>query len=356
MVTKESKRKAMSYLVMLLLIAGIFLIINGGTYKWIGVGFFALSVIILLINSIGTYYYSKGSKFLRGSKPDVKKALPYFEKAVQKGIDANSEIVVGTLLIQYGDKEKGRKILEQYISSSDKKLMGASKVSLSMYWWVERDLEKATKLAEEVYESGYRDRNLYVNLLTYYLEGGKYTQFKKLLKESREKGLNAPATLDLEAAYYMTQSDWARCGASLSKLFDITNPAFIDPYLPEALVSLHYGEWENAVKSLRAIKDNVELTNTSVYNEAQIDTLIAYIEDKDTRWGFREAVENDPTVLIKRSLPEVRRGVEMPECPQKPDFANVEPPMDELTDKDEGDVDTSLTADDEEWLKRHAND
>lgn len=353
MSTKEKKRKFFSYAVMALLIAGIFMILTGDNTKLIGIVFFGLAVLLLIFNSLGTIQYSKGSKFLQSNNPDVKKALPYFEKAVKLGVDPQTEIVIATLLVQYGDPEKGKKILEDYTSSKDKKINATAKISLSMYWWLKRDLEKALPLAEEVYDAGYRDRNLYINLLTYYLEMGRYKEFKKLMKECKELKLNTPALMDLEASYYMTQSDWQKAGSSLEKLFDLTTPGFIDPYLHRAMVSLHYGEWENAAKCLREIKSNVQLTNTSIYNEAQIDTLIAYIEDKDTRWGLLESINNDPAIFVRREMPQVQRGREMPKMPAKPDFSTVLPDP-EIDARDEGDIDTSLTADDEEWIKKHS--
>ncbi len=352
MTKKEKKRKILTYSVMVLLILGIFSIMNGDSLKWLGVLCFGLGIIALLINSIGTIYYAKGSKFLQSSNPDISKALPYLEKAVKRGTDPHSEILAATLFIQYGDMEKGRTVLEEYIDSSDKKINAQSRVSLSMYYWTKRDLDKALVLAEGVYKTGYKDRNLYVNLLTYYLEKGMYKEFEKLLKESKKVGLNLPAILDLEASYAMSRSDWATCGAKLKKLFELTLPGFIDPYLHKAVLSLHYGKWENAVKTLKDIKNNVTLTNTSIYDEAQIDTLRAYIEDKDTRWGFLKAVENDPTLLIRRVLPQIEKGCQMPlQFPQEPDYTKIEEETTE--EKNEGDIDTSLTEEDEAWLKKH---
>ncbi len=356
MITKESKRKALSYIVMGLLVLGVLLITNKGNIKWAGVGLFALALVLLLLNSVGTYYYAKGSKALRGEKPDMKAALSCFEKAVKAGVDAQSEIVAATLFVQYGDMEKGRRVLEEYALSSDRKTKYTALISLSMYWWVKRDLEKAIATAREAYDAGYRDRNLYINLMTYYLEDGEYREFRRLLKESRTMKLSAAATLDLESAYHMAQGDWEKSGSALRKLFDVANPKFIDPYLHEALVCLHYGDWEEAVKSLRAIKDNVMPTNTSIYSEKEIETLACYIEDENTRWGFRKAVEDDPALLIRREMPKFEKGVEKPLCPVKPDFAAIDMESGKITDDDEAEIDTSITKEDEEWLRRHGEE
>ncbi len=353
MTTNEKKRKILTYTVMALLITGIFSIMSTSAPSWLGVALFGAGMLLLVINSIGTLYYSKGAKYLKGSIPDVKKALPYLEKAVKFGTDAQAEIIAGTLFVQYGDMEKGRKVLEGHIEAKDKKINGQARVSLSMYYWVKRDLDKALELAQGVYDSDYKDRNLYVNLLTYYLEKGRYKDFEKLLKESKKLGLNVPATLDLEASYYMSQSDWAKCGAVLKKLFGLTKPGFIDPYLHMAVVYLHYGEWEEAIKSLEAIGSNVEKTNTALFSGEQIELLISYIKDENTRWGLLKALENDPTILIRRTMPEVEKGVPAPTFPPLPSFKDVLPP-EEITEKDEDDIDTSLTDEDEEWIKKHS--
>ncbi len=351
--TNAKKRKIFSMAAVLFLASGVIFLMQEGTIRWTGIAFFVLTFVLMVINSIGTIYYTKGMKFLQGSNPDVLKAVPYFEKAVKRTLEPQSAIIAATLLVQYGDMETGRRILEEYTSSTDKKLQGTAKISLSMYWWVKRDLGKALEMVEDVYNnSTYRDRNLYINLLTFYLEEGKYREFRKLLRDAKDKGLKIPATVDLEASYYMTQSDWAKCGTLTRSLFEDGKPKFIDPYLHEALVLLHYGKWENALKDLRDLKENVMFTNASVYTEAQIDTFIAYIEDKDTRWGLLKAVESDPALIVRREMPEVESGIAMPSFPPLPDFKAL-PVESRDEERDEGDIDTALTADDEEWLKKH---
>lgn len=356
--TNAKKRKIFSASTVLCLAAGfICLIQTGDVTKWAGIGCFALTFILMAINSIGTIYYTKGTKCLQGDNADIMKAMPYFDKAVKKTLDPQSAIIAATLLVQYGDMEKGRKVLEEYLSDPDKKLQSTAKISMSMYWWIKRDLVKATEMVEDVYNNTtYRDRNLYVNILTFYLEEGKYKEFRKLLKDAKEKKVNIPATTDLEASYSMTQSDWARCGMLTRRLFEDGKPKFMDPYLHEAMVQLHYGDWENAVKALKELKENVAFTNASAYTESQIDTFIAYTEDKETRWGFLEAIDTDPALFIRREMPEVKTGLEMPSTfPSKPDFTAISEAGD-IVEKDEGDIVTDLTDADEEWLKKHEND
>ena len=357
MSNKEKKMKAFSTLIISLLVIGIIFITLSGIQKWIGIGFFTVALILLIINSLGTFYYSKASRLLNGENPPVKDSLPIFEKAVKLGIETKGEVVVGTLFVQYGDMEKGKAILEGCLDSQDNKVVQSTKISLSMYYWIKNDLDKALSIAEEVYNTGFRDCNLYINLSTYYLEKGKYKEFKKLVKESKDKNFYLPATQDLEAAYYMTQSDWARAGSLLKNLFETSKPTFIDPFLHKALVLLHYGEWDEAAKALKELKEKCQFTNASIYTESQIDILIAYIEEEDTRWGLLEAINSDPAIFIRRELPTVKSGVPMPQSfPNKPDFSELEKTTTLIEDEeeDDGDIDTSLTDDDEEWIKKHS--
>lgn len=357
MSNKEKKRKAFSTLIISLLVIGIIFITYSGVQKWIGIGFFTVALILLVLNSLGTFYYSKASRLLNGENPPVKDSLPIFEKAVKLGIETKGEVVVGTLFVQYGDMEKGKAILEGCLDSQDNKVVQSAKISLSMYYWIKNDLDKALSTAEEVYNTGFRDRNLYINLSTYYLEKEKYKEFKKLVKESKDKNFYLPATQDLEAAYYIAQSDWARAGSLLKNLFETSKPTFIDPFLHKALVLLHYGEWDEAAKALRELKEKCQFTNASIYTESQIDILIAYLDEESTRWGLLEAINSDPTIFIRREMPTIKSGVSMPSSfPSKPDFSKLETvsSKEDEEEEDDGDIDTSLTDDDEEWIKKHS--
>lgn len=357
MTKKEKRKKSFSSITMGLLIIGIlFITYSDPLKKWCGVGFFALALILLFFNSLGTFFYAKGAKLLKGNNPPVIDALPYFKKAIKWGMDGKNEVLVATLLIQYDDIELGRKVLEEYISDQDVKISGSAKVALSMYYELKKDRAKAIELVEEAYSMGYRDRNLYINLCTYYLEDRKLEKFKKYAKEAREKNLATAATLDLEVVYYMMQNDWHRSGNILKTIFDATLPTFIDPYLHKAMILLHYGEWEKAVKALKEIEENCHYTNTAIYSKAQIETFIAYIEDKETRWGFLSTINSDPHSFLMGKVPQPEVGVPLPSFTPIPEFekdVEKEEKEEEETIADDRDIDTSLNEEDEEWIRKH---
>ena len=96
-------------------------------FSFLGFGF-------VIWNSIGTFFYGKAVKIPQNkSNASYEKAMPYFEKAIKWGGNENCQIVVGTLMLQHGDMEKGREILEFLSEGKNLKTKDSSKVSLSMY-------------------------------------------------------------------------------------------------------------------------------------------------------------------------------------------------------------------------------
>lgn len=345
------------------IIAGVIFLMQPTLPRALPIVFFSIAIVLVIWNSIGTFFYGKAAKLLQDkTNASYEKAMPYFDKAIKWGVNENCQIVAGTLMLQHGDMEKGREILEHLSNGNNPKTKDASKVSLSMYWWMKGDLDKAIELSEKALENGCKDKNLYVNLCTYLLEKGDYKEYRKYIKDCNDKSLATPAILDLEAAYFMIQKDWKKAGTYLTSLFEKTSPAYKDPYLHKAMLSLHYGDWEDAVKSLSEIKNMCTESNTSVYTIDEIETLISLIKDEDTRWGMLEVVDNTPEVLIKGEMPVVKKGLKKPETPIMPSFSEeaFDPTTTSISedgesDDDERDVDTSLNDDDEEWIKKHSN-
>lgn len=357
-------RKFRQMALMICIVAGAIFLLQPSLPRYLPIIFFSIALVLVIWNSIGTFFYGKAAKILQDkTNSSYEKAMPYFDKAIKWGVNENCQIVAGTLMLQHGDMEKGRVILEHLASGTNPKTKDASKVSLSMYWWMKGDLDSAISISKKALENGCRDKNLYVNLCTYLLEKGDYKEYRKYIKECNDNSLSTPAILDLEAAYYMIQKDWKKAGTLLASLFDKTTPAYKDPYLHKAMIDLHYGEWENAVKSLSEIKNMCVESNTSVYTLDEIDTLISLIKDENTRWGMLEVVDKTPEILIKGHMPTVKKGLKKPDTPDKPSFSEeaFDPTSTSISktedddDDDERDMDTSLNDDDEEWIKKHSN-
>ena len=354
-------RKIRQTALMICIVAGAIFLIQPSLPRLLPIVFFSIALVLVIWNSIGTFFYGKAAKILQDkTNASYEKAMPYFDKAIKWGVNENCQIVAGTLMLQHGDMERGKEILEHLASGTNPKTKDASKVSLSMYWWMKGDLDKAIDISEKALENGCRDKNLYVNLCTYLLEKGDYKEYRKYIKECNERNLSTPATLDLEAAYFMIQKDWKKAGTYLTSLFDKTTPAYKDPYLHKAMLSLHYGDWEGAVKALSEIRNMCTESNTSVYTIDEIDALISYIKDENTRRGMLELIDDTPEILIKGEMPQVKKGLKKPQTPTMPSFSeeSLDPVSTSIikdNEDDERDVDTSLNDEDEEWLKRHNN-
>ena len=356
-------RKFRQTALMICIVAGAIFLLQSSLPRFLPITFFSIALLLVIWNSIGTFFYGKAAKILQDkTNASYGKAMPYFEKAIKWGVNENCQIVAGTLMLQHGDMEKGREILEHLASGTNPKTKDASKVSLSMYWWMKGDLDSAIEISKKAMENGCRDKNLYVNLCTYLLEKGDYKEYRKYIKECNDNSLATPAILDLEAAYYMIQKDWKKAGTYLTSLFDKTTPPYKDPYLHKAMISLHYGDWENAVKALSEIRNMCAESNTSIFTHDEIDTLISLIKDENTRWGMLEVIDNNPETLIKGEMPTVKKGLKKPETPTLPSFSeeSFDPTStsiskDDEDNEDDGEMDTSLNDEDEEWLKKHSN-
>ena len=355
MTRKDKFRKYRQTAMIASVFIGALFLLQPSLPKYLSISFFSIGLVLLVWNSIGTFYYGKAAKALQTrDKAGYEKSMPYFEKALKWGVNEKCQIAAGTLILQRGDMEKGRSVLEDLTECSDPTTRENAKVSLSMYWWMKNNLDKAIELCLDAKEHGCKDKNLYVNLCTYLLEKADYKNYRKYTKECNDNNMATPATLDLECAYYMTQKDWKKAGTMLNPLVEETAPQYKDPYLHDAMIRLHYGDWEGAVKSLSAIATSCTESNTSVFTMEEIDDLITLIKDEDTRWGVLEVVDNNPLLLIRGEIPGIRRGLKKPETPAMPEFVEVISSASSIgTEEDESDLDTDLNDDDEEWIRRH---
>lgn len=358
---REKLRKIRQTTLMICIVAGAIFLLQPSLPRYLPITFFSIALVLVIWNSIGTFFYGKAAKIIQERTNDsYTKSMPYFEKALKWGVNENCQLAAGTMMIQHGDMEEGRKVLEYLAEGKNPKTKDAAKVSLSMYWWVKNDLDSAIAISKKALENGCSDKNLYVNLCTYLLEKGDYKEYRKMIKECNDKSLATPAILDLEAAYFIIQKDWKKAGTYLASIFDKNTPAYKDPYLHKAMISLHYGDWKGSINALSEIKTQCIESKTSVYTMNEIEQLISLLEDEDTRWGLLEVVDNNPEILIKGEMPEVKKGLKKPNTPPLPSFKeeSFEPTSTSVTDEDEEedrDVDTSLNDDDEEWIRKHSD-
>ena len=323
---------------------------------WLSLVILAAAAIALIIASRGTIYFTRGVKKVKDGKRE--EALALFEKALDLGLSNSYQSIAATVLLQEGDAEKGRKYLEPLVKVSDTKLRSNAEVSLSMYYWLSGDIDKAISLCEDARSIGCRDRNLYINLCTYYLADKRVNEFREMLKEYGTKGAASPSFVDFHAVSGMLRGDWKNAGSYLEALFESMNPDFADPYVHFAEVYLHYGELAKARKMLELAK-KTEFGRFSVYSVEMIDEMLRAVSDPAECVAFAEAAEKNVLRIVNGKLPlawktpeaKICREDVIPGFPAMPSFSGK--PHDADEDADDGFVNTEITDDDEEWLRRH---
>ena len=106
---KEKLRKFRQTALIACLFIGMLLLMQKNIPSTVSIVFFSVALVLVIWNSIGTFYYSKAAKLLqKRSKENYEKAIPYLEKAVKWGVNENGQLSAGTLMIQYEDMEKGK--------------------------------------------------------------------------------------------------------------------------------------------------------------------------------------------------------------------------------------------------------
>lgn len=322
--------------------------------NWISIVLMIVAAVLLVIASRGTFYFSKASKIISQRKPGfVENAIALYEKAYAAGVPHQYNLVIGTVFLQHGDIEKGKDALESVLVAKDKKLVFQAKEALSMYYWIKKDLDKAIELCESAKEMNLKDRNLYINLGSYYLAKGKTKEFKNLIKEAFRSKMESVALIDLQAQYLIELKNYKRAGNFLKSLFDQATPTFIDSYIHYAMIYMYYGEIDIAIKYLKDCLKIATFSNVSIFTTFDIEQMIEYLESVDTRWGFVDAVLSDPVAIFNGKMPTVQNGIEKPEFEKLPIFEAEGMSQKEISEKAEEEPDTSLNEEDEIWLKKH---
>lgn len=317
----------------------------------------ALAALSLIFASKGTMTFSKANRIISQRKPNfLEKALPLYEKAIKEGIPEQYQLIAGTLLIQYGNMEKGKEALEELLNSKEKKIVFQAKEGLSMYYWIKKDTGRAIKVCEDAKEMGFKDKNLYINLGTYYLAKNKLHDFKILMKESYRSKLDSPALVDMQAVCAILEGNYQKAGNLLMTIFDSMTPAYVDPYVHSAMVYLYYGETAMAIEYLKKCLEVCSFSNTSILTKEGIEKMIALLEDQNTIWSFTAAINANALDLLNGKIPQYNKiENKKPSFASLPAFKAERIAKEDLSEVDENEPNTSLTDEDEEWLKRHKN-
>lgn len=231
-------------------------------------------VVIIVVLAAGFLYWRRSIIFFlignrklvgnekKGKKPQPEQAWPWYRKAWAANIPTNYAAIIASTFIQRDDAQFGKEILEAIVAKyPGTDLANTSKVAMSMAYWRLGDLQGAIDILEEVRESGFSDKNLYINLGTYLLEKGEYKRAKKIIDESKKVGPESPGVTDNKGWYYIATGEWNNAKKLYEELTEDRKPKFPEAYVHAAQVQVHFGNYEGAIDLLeRALSQKFVLT------------------------------------------------------------------------------------------------
>jgi len=364
------KKMSTSSLVLLFAIVIILILQIPNGWKW------ALSGVLfaawLLLKWGNVLYVAAYKEISNGKATD--KSWKKLQKALKLGIPDQFRLTAASLYIQKGDWHEGKRILDDFIAKPQRKtkneketqelagLVNVARTMRSMAFWLDGDLDGAIKEMEAAYESGYRDKNMYINYETYLLEKGDLETAKKLLEESEQFGKTSPGLQDNQGWYYLQTGDWDKALAIYGTLID-DNPRFPEPYVHMAQIKIHYGAVKEALDLLTKAKA-ARHTQTSSIKEPFIQALQDRLTDPKTRMVTAWSIDAQVKEVAKGVLPamlentyepteeDVLPGFEKP-AEKSEDPVMIEEAKEVRKEDEDREPDTDLSSDDDAYLKSH---
>lgn len=312
---------------------------------------------VMLFVKRKTFMYMSASRNIAQNPVPDQKDWDKLEKALEMGLPEQMRITSASLFIQKGDWRKGKAILDEVIGDTGphknekehQGMVNVAKIMRSMTFWLDGNIDDAIKEVGGVYQSGYRDKNLFINYQTYLLEKGDLPMAKHLLEESKEREHGSLGIQDNHGWYLMLTGQWQEAEDIYNVLFTL-NPRFPEPYVHMAQIKLHYGLCKEALDWLSKAKD-ARFTQTSSIKPDFIERFSAFLTDPVTRLATAKAADADVKDVALGRMPVIPKETTPTDADVLDGFAPI--PKDERTEDDDRLPDTELSTDDEEYLKRH---
>ena len=341
-------------IVAIILIVAAFAVFGSNTTVQIIILLAAL--LALLYTRRSTMYFARANKAYTAKKGDC---IQLYNKAVNAGLAYKYLVIAGTILIKEGAVESGKNALYKIINDrhfKDSTIISQAKIALSMGYYQEQDYAKAASICEEVMNTDYRDKNLYINLSTYLLALCRLDDFYSLVDEFSSKSrLETPALADLQVTRCILQGDFIKAYQMLTSFMKQYTFNFADPYVHFAQVYMHYGEAGKAAEILRECLAKVLFEPIYIIPKDVIRLLIEKLSDPAAAAAVMAANNADPLALINGHMPQPYSG-EITFA----SFSEIEDSLKaEETEKRrqksliERAHSTDLTDEDEQWLKKH---
>ena len=312
------------------------------------VGLLVLFIGGLLFIRRGIFPYMKANKKATSANPDEwQEAWPLYRKAIKAGVQKPYVITAASMFLQRGNRDEGKQVLLDFLSTStgkDPSLDAVAKTMVSMAYWMEGDLDRAIECVEEVHQSGYRDKNLYINYTTYLIAAGQLEKAQELVSEAYENAQQSPGIIDNQSWLFILSGRWEEAEGLLTDLVS-RNPHFAEPYVHYAQVLIHYGEVAAAIEQLERATQ-CSFTNTSAMNKETIATLLEGLSDPATRIKSAKAIDADARAVANGRLPSpIEHEYDPSDEPILPGFAERKP-VPTVVVKEEREPNLELTEED----------
>ncbi|NBK24890.1 MAG: tetratricopeptide repeat protein [Spirochaetia bacterium] len=303
-------------------------------------------------------YIRANRKITSTNSKDWELAWPLYRKAMRSGLLPTFRVTAASMFLQRGDAQEGKQIIEEYLSSTkgrDETLDKVAKTMVSMAYWMEGDLDKALQTVEEVYQSGYRDKNLFINYTTYALEQGDLAKAEELLEESGNLENTSPGIRDNRGWIHLIKGEWVEARELYRELVE-RKPRFPEPYVHYAQVKLHYGLVGEAMELLESAL-GARYSNTSGMKMETIEKMLSLLKDPDTRRKTAVEIDKDCASVASGKLPAPLSGeFEREEALTLEGFASLPKKQEKQARKlqeSERLPNTELTEEDLEYLRKH---
>ena len=302
------------------------------------------------------FYLQANRQVVKPDSSDWEKAWPLYQKAIKNGLPSGYVITAASMYLQRGDYTTGKEIIENYLqkqeTNKDMGLVNISKTMVSMAYWMDGDLDKAIQTVKEVYESGYRDKNLFINYGTYALEKGDLDTARKLIKEAKELEKTSPGIFDNRGWLMILEGKWEEADELYLELVG-KSPRFPEPFVHYAQVKIHYGQVGEALVLLdRAV--NARFSNTSGMKKELLMQLKERLENPDTRRAAALEIDGNPKVVASGKIPlQMQESFEKEEGDYLSGFAEEPIQQVQTIEEEERLPNTELTEADLEYAKKH---
>ncbi|MDD4011946.1 MAG: hypothetical protein PHI83_07350 [Sphaerochaetaceae bacterium] len=300
---------------------------------------------------------------------DPEKSLKYMKLALSSHLPQEQALIVGNALIQRSDNQLGIKTMKDIVDHpSQPQNKTRALIALSMAYWRDGNTSLAVKTLEDLRSGGYTDKNLEINLATYYLELFNVKAAEALISEAKDNQTNGMLDNRLMLALY--KGELEKASEMAKELTQDRKAAFPEAWVHAAQIKLALSEDAQAAADMIREALNKRLLCTGAFTREYLTALAEGLESKQACAAFTKAMnqsifavsqglcfpiegsELDPSICRKPAVPTMpiitlNRPAQVQKTEQME--MQVQPVVQEEEDDDDRMPNTDLDDSDEAW-------